>query len=228
MSPLTSSSLPTELCRNERNKAGDSLKKRLKPTAAIWERFAIDLTRRSCLLHRQRAWSCRWSVWTSQKAATAWWVHHRSPQAVCSFSFTIVKLLNHGMRLHAGTLQYHSLLVFCHLYSVHVWGQTAVKPGNCAPCLWITAGLFPLQELYIIDSAGKQTLVEASERMVRRASFWKNTLEPWAETSTLFSLVGGTVSALPGFWPHQWEVFRQLQPVDGESASSLSGSPCSR
>lgn len=26
---------------------------------------------------------------------------------------------------------------------------------------------FPLQELYIIDSAGKQTLVEACEKMVR-------------------------------------------------------------
>lgn len=224
MSPLTSSSLPTELCRNERNKAGDSFLERLKPTATIWKRFAIDLTRRSCLLHRQRAWSCRWNVWTSQKAATAWWVRHRSPQTVCSFSFTIVKSLNHGMRLRAGALHHHSFLLFCHLYSVHVWGQTGVKPGNCAPRLWITAGLFPLQELYIIDSAGKQPLVEASEKMVRMP-FWKNALEPWAETSTLFSLVGGTVSALPGFWPHQWEVFRQLRPVDGESASSLPGSP---
>lgn len=59
--------------------------------------------------------------------------------------------------------------------------NTCWKPGNCARFLCITAWLFPLQELYIIDSAGKQTLVEASEKMVRTL-FWMNEGEEQAWT----------------------------------------------
>lgn len=49
-----------------------------------------------------------------------------------------------------------------------------------------------------------------------------------ASTSILLSVVGPAVTAVPGFWPDQWAVFCQLQPMDGEGPCPLPGSPCSR